>query len=164
MKNTTAMADYELRHIEALRKDLAGCTVLLKKDGSFPLEKPCTLAAYGSGVRRTIRGGTGSGEVNSRYIVTIEEGLQQAGFTLTGMEWHTGYEQAREKAHKAFLKQLKKDAKAAKQNFILYGMGKVMPEPEYDLSLNAEGDAAIYVVSAFPVRATTARRSRATSA
>ena len=147
MKNTTAMADYELRHIEALRKDLAGCTVLLKKDGSFPLEKPCTLAAYGSGVRRTIRGGTGSGEVNSRYIVTIEEGLQQAGFTLTGMEWHTGYEQAREKAHKAFLKQLKKDAKAARQNFILYGMGKVMPEPEYDLPLNAEGDAAIYVVS-----------------
>ena len=51
------------------------------------------------------------------------------------MEWHTGYEQAREKAHKAFLKQLKKDAKAAKQNFILYGMGKVMPEPEYDLPL-----------------------------
>ena len=46
MKNTTAMADYELRHIEALRKNLAGCTVLLKKDGSFPLEKPCTLAAY----------------------------------------------------------------------------------------------------------------------
>ena len=147
MKNTTAMADYELRHIEALRKDLAGCTVLLKKDGSFPLEKPCPLAAYGSGVRRTIRGGTGSGDVNSRYIVTIEEGLQQAGFTLTGMEWHTGYEQAREKAHKAFLKQLKKDAKAAKQNFILYGMGKVMPEPEYGLPLNAEGDAAIYVVS-----------------
>ena len=33
--------------------------MLLKKDGSFPLEKPCTLAAYG-GVRRTIRGGTGS--------------------------------------------------------------------------------------------------------
>ena len=30
MKNTTAMADYELRHIEALRKNLAGCTVLLK--------------------------------------------------------------------------------------------------------------------------------------
>ena len=147
MKNTTAMADYELHHIEALRKDLAGCTVLLKKDGSFPLEKPCTLAAYGSGVCRTIRGGTGSGEVNSRYIVTIEEGLQQAGFTLTGMEWHTGYEQAREKAHKTFLKQLKKDAKAARQNFILYGMGKVMPEPEYDLPLNAEGDAAIYVVS-----------------
>ncbi len=80
------------------------------------------------------------------------------------MEWHTGYEQAREKAHKAFLKQLKKDAKAARQKFILYGMGKVMPEPEYDLPLNAEGDAGVASFPAFPVRATTARRSRATSA
>ena len=51
MKNTTVMADYELRHIEALRKNLAGCTVLLKKDGNFPLEKPCTLAAYGCAAR-----------------------------------------------------------------------------------------------------------------
>ena len=141
------MADYEQRHIATLRNNLAGCTVLLKKDGSFPLESPCTLAAYGSGVRRSIKGGTGSGEVNSRYSVSIEEGLRDAGFTLTGADWHTGYEQVRKNAHKAFLAQLKKDAKAAKLNYIIYGMGKVMPEPEYDLPLNAEGDAAIYVVS-----------------
>ena len=141
------MADYGQRHIATLRNNLAGCTVLLKKDGSFPLESPCTLAAYGSGVRRSIKGGTGSGEVNSRYSVSIEEGLRDAGFTLTGADWHTGYEQVRKNAHKAFLAQLKKDAKAAKLNYIIYGMGKVMPEPEYDLPLNAEGDAAIYVVS-----------------
>lgn len=145
--NHSAMADYEQRHIATLRSNLAGCTVLLKKDGSFPLEKPCTMAAYGSGVRRTIKGGTGSGEVNSRYSVSIEEGLRDAGFTLTGADWHTGYEQVRKNAHKAFLAQLKKDAKAAKLNYIIYGMGKVMPEPEYDLPLDAEGDAAIYVVS-----------------
>ena len=145
--NHSAMADYEQHHIATLRSNLAGCTVLLKKDGSFPLEKPCTLAAYGSGVCRTIKGGTGSGEVNSRYSVSIEEGLRGAGFTLTGADWHTGYEQVRKNAHKAFLAQLKKDAKAAKLNYIIYGMGKVMPEPEYDLPLNAKGDAAIYVVS-----------------
>ena len=145
--NHSSMADYEQSHIATLRSNLAGCTVLLKKDGSFPLESPCTLAAYGSGVRRTIKGGTGSGEVNSRYSVSIEEGLRDAGFTLTGADWHTGYEQVRKNAHKAFLAQLKKDAKAAKLNYIIYGMGKVMPEPEYDLPLNAEGDAAIYVVS-----------------
>lgn len=91
MKNS-AMADYEVQHIETLRKNLAGCTVLLKKDGSFPLENPCTLAAYGSGVRRTVKGGTGSGEVNSRYSVTIDEGLREGGFTLTGADWRTGYE------------------------------------------------------------------------
>ena len=145
--NHSSMADYEQHHIATLRSNLAGCTVLLKKDGSFPLESPCTLAAYGSGVCRTIKGGTGSGEVNSRYSVSIEEGLRDAGFTLTGADWHTGYEQVRKNAHKAFLAQLKKDAKAAKLNYIIYGMGKVMPEPEYDLPLNAEGDAAIYVVS-----------------
>ena len=55
MKNTTAMADYELRHIEALRKDLADCTVLLKKDGSFPLAPPRPPAAPGRGARRLHR-------------------------------------------------------------------------------------------------------------
>ena len=51
MKNTTAMADYELRHIEALRKNLAGCTVLLKKDGSFPLENPLPPTAAACAAR-----------------------------------------------------------------------------------------------------------------
>ena len=98
-------------------------------------------------MRRTVKGGTGSGEVSSHYSVSIQEGLQAAGFTLTVADWHTGYAKVWEKAHKSFIKQLKKDAKAAKQNYILYGMGKVMPEPEYALPLDAAGDAAIYVVS-----------------
>ena len=45
----TDMAEYEIRHIRTLRGHLAECTVLLKKDGNFPLKKPCTIAAYGSG-------------------------------------------------------------------------------------------------------------------
>ena len=43
------MNDYEKEHLELLRKHLAECTVLLKKDGSFPLAEPCEIAAYGSG-------------------------------------------------------------------------------------------------------------------
>lgn len=43
MKNTTAMADYELRHIEALRKDLAGCTVLLKRTAASRWKSPAPL-------------------------------------------------------------------------------------------------------------------------
>ena len=54
--------DYEKQHLETLRQSLAECTVLLKSNGDFPLEAPCSIAAYGSGVRRTIKGGTGSGE------------------------------------------------------------------------------------------------------
>ncbi len=48
--------DYERKHLEMLRKELAGCTVLLKTDGSFPLPKPGPIALYGSGARHTVKG------------------------------------------------------------------------------------------------------------
>ena len=84
------MEAYEREHLDMLRGHLADCAVLLKTDGAFPLEKPCPLAAYGSGVRRTVKGGIGSGEVNSRFFVTVEQGLTEAGFTLTTGPWLDG--------------------------------------------------------------------------
>lgn len=139
--------DYERKHLETLRGSLGECCVLLKKNGAFPLEKPGKIAAYGSGVRGTIKGGTGSGEVNSRYFITIEEGLKSAGFTITTESWFTAYEQVETEAKKAFYKEIKTRAKANHTNAIMEGMGAVMRAPEYDLSLDGEGDAAIYVVS-----------------
>ena len=66
MKGDTGMYAYEQEHVGMLRKYLADCAVLLRSNGAFPLEQPGRLAAYGNGVRRTVKGGTGSGEVNSR--------------------------------------------------------------------------------------------------
>ena len=77
------MNDYEREHNAILRRLGAECAVLLRADGSFPLAAPCEIALYGSGARRTIKGGTGSGEVNSRYFVTVEEGLKAAGFAIS---------------------------------------------------------------------------------
>ena len=85
------MNDYEKEHASFVRRHGAECTVLLKSDGSFPLQKAGRIALYGSGARNTIKGGTGSGEVNSRYAVSIEEGLAEAGFTLTTKAWMDGY-------------------------------------------------------------------------
>ena len=73
---------YEEAHLKQLRPYLAECTVLLKNNGAFPLEKPCDIACFGNGVRNTVKGGTGSGEVNSRYFINIEEGLIKAGFRI----------------------------------------------------------------------------------
>ena len=87
---------HEIKNIKRLRSHLGECTVLLKKDGSFPLEKPGTIAAYGSGVRHTVKGGTGSGEVNSRYFVTVEKGLLKAGFTIVNGGWLDEYDRIRE--------------------------------------------------------------------
>ena len=139
--------EYEKEHLEILREHLAECTVLLKSNGDFPLDAPCKIAAYGAGVRGTVRGGTGSGEVNSRYAVTVEEGLKKAGFTVTTESWLTGYEEVRAKAKKEFIKQVKAEAKAAKVNPAIFGMGRTMPDPEYQLPLEGEGAVAIYVLS-----------------
>ena len=139
--------DYEKEHIARLRSHLAECTVLLKKDGNFPLSAPCSIAAYGNGVRGTVKGGTGSGEVNSRYFVTVEEGLERAGFTVTTKEWLEGWERIYSRAKKVFRDRLMAEALAKRANPVAYGSGKVMNQPESDLPLSGDGDAAIYVVS-----------------
>ena len=68
------LQQYEIEHLKQLRKLLPECTVLLKSNGDFPLEQPGKLALYGSGARYTVKGGTGSGDVNSRYFVSAERG------------------------------------------------------------------------------------------
>ena len=139
--------EYEKDHLQTLRSHLAECTVLLKSNGDFPLDGPCKIAAYGSGVRKTIKGGTGSGEVNSRFFVNVEQGLENAGFTITTKKWLDQYDAMYVQARKDWLKQLKGEAKAHKTNVIIYGMGKTMPEPNYDIALEGEGDVAIYVLA-----------------
>lgn len=139
--------DYERKHLKQLRSSLGECGVLLKKNGAFPLDRPGKIAAYGSGVRGTIKGGTGSGEVNSRYFTTVEQGLKDTGFTLTTEKWLTTYEQVEAEAKKAFFKEIKARAKANHTNPIVEGMGAVMPQPEYNIGLDGDGEAAIYVVS-----------------
>ena len=138
--------DYERKHLEMLRKELAGCTVLLKTDGSFPLPKPGPVALYGSGARHTVKGGTGSGEVNSRFFVTAEEGLEAAGFTVTSKGWLNGYDSIRRRAKNAFLKQVRADI-LRNVSAVAESMGKVMPEPEYDMPLSFYGETAVYVLA-----------------
>ena len=135
---------HEIKNIKRLRSHLGECTVLLKKDGSFPLEKPGTIAAYGNGVRHTVKGGTGSGEVNSRYFVTVEKGLVKAGFTIVNGGWLDEYDRIRDDNKAAFYKAIK--AKKEKKNVIAASMGAVILEPEYELPLTFSADTAIYVV------------------
>lgn len=125
----------------------AECTVLLKKSGQFPLKKADKVAAYGSGLRYTIKGGTGSGEVNSKETFTIEQGLEKAGFTIASKSWLDAYDEVRKQAKKQFFKDLRAEAKAKHENVIMYTMGKVMKEPDHNLEITKVCDTAIYVVS-----------------
>ncbi len=60
--------------------------VLLKNDGALPLQTK-KVALYGSGASMTIKGGTGSGEVNERHSVTVLEGMEDRGFTIASRKW-----------------------------------------------------------------------------
>ena len=139
--------EYEIHHAQTVRTLSAECTVLLKKDGHFPLKEPGRIALYGAGARRTVKGGTGSGEVNSRYFVTVEEGLKNAGFEITTASWMDAYDDVEAAAHKAFIREIKARAKKKHVIAVMEGMGAVMPAPEYNLPLDGAGDTAIYVLS-----------------
>ena len=141
------MNKYEKDNTERLRPYLAECTVLLKKNGAFPLNGPCNIFAAGSGVRDTVKGGTGSGEVNSRYFVNIEQGLKDAGFTITNPFWPEMYKAFKDKARKDFVAGIRKKAIKERMNVISASMGAVMKEPEYIIPLDFSAEAAIYVVS-----------------
>ena len=141
------MNAYENLHARLMRRLAPDCTVLLKSDGSFPLSAPCPVALYGSGARHTVKGGTGSGEVNSRSFLSIEEGLEEAGFTVTTKYWLDTYDQLILAARREFRETVKARAKERHVLALVEGMGAVMPEPEYRIPLYGEGDTAVYVLS-----------------
>ncbi len=141
------MEEFEKKHIDMLREHLSECMVLLKKNGDFPLSTPSDIALYGNGVRRTIKGGTGSGEVNSRYFNNIETAFINAGFNIKTKDWLDKYDEAYLKGKKTFKKHLKEKAKKLGKPVYYICMGEVMPEYDYDIPVRVECDTAIYVLS-----------------
>ena len=74
---------YEEMHKSLAAEVAAEGMVLLKNDGCLPLDKETkSIALYGIGARQTVKGGTGSGDVNTRSFVSVEEGLESLGFEI----------------------------------------------------------------------------------
>lgn len=68
------------QHAQLARTVAAEGAVLLKNDQTLPLNLPQTkVAVFGVGGYHLITGGTGSSEVTTRYRISIEQGLLQAG-------------------------------------------------------------------------------------
>ncbi len=118
--------------------------VLLKNDGCLPLKKK-KVALFGAGASHTIKGGTGSGEVNNRHSISIYEGLRDAGYEITSERKIRSYIKMEAEAHEQWIKDNTgmPSANSLSNNYIL-------PQPERiteeDLK-ESDGDVAIYVVS-----------------
>ena len=138
---------FEKEHLATLRAVAPECMVLLKKNGDFPLSAPCEIALYGAGARETLKGGTGSGDVNVRHYVTVEEGLENAGFTVTTKPWMDEYKAIRDGTIKGFYEDIAREAKELGKSVFLVGMGRTPPEPRYELPLDGKGEVCVYVLA-----------------
>ncbi len=92
--------------------------VLLKNDGALPVSAP-KVALYGPGASMTIKGGTGSGEVNERHSVTILEGLTDRGFQISTRKWIEDYERGYADALAAYKVEKKKRVNLLKLDSIM---------------------------------------------
>ena len=138
---------YEQEHIQIMRESASECTLFLNKNDEFPINKPCNVLLIGSGARNTVKGGLGSGDVESRYYTTCEEGLENAGFTITTKEWLNLYpnlKQEKSYEHLNYLENLFSTYKGSGFAMVAF------PEYDYDLKLNQneeKADIAIYVLA-----------------
>ena len=83
----------ETDHRKLAREAAAEGFVLLEnKDHFLPLAKGSKVGLYGAGAIRTIKGGTGSGDVNERDSVNIFQGMKNAGYGVTSSEWLEDYD------------------------------------------------------------------------
>lgn len=151
---TAEVSEREREHMEAVRELAAECMVLLENDGALPLRaKPGNIALYGNGARHTVKGGTGSGDVNSRVLVTIEQGLEAAGIQVTTKSWLDEYERRLRNARKAYSDKLEAITKERGQSAaVLHYLGNPFKDPRVQAITpedvrNSDADVAIYVLA-----------------
>ena len=79
-------------HAAVTRQSAAEGMVLMKNGGALPFgEKIKNVALYGNTSYDFIAGGTGSGNVNHAYVVSLLDGLKNGGYTVSD-ELKTAYE------------------------------------------------------------------------
>ncbi|MDE7325729.1 MAG: glycoside hydrolase family 3 C-terminal domain-containing protein [Lachnospiraceae bacterium] len=146
------VTELEKKNQEIVRRLAGECMVLLKNNGALPLGKTGRIAMYGDGVRHTVKGGTGSGDVNTREVVTVEQGMIDAGFSITSKTWLDAYDARYEQAKKDYLDDIYKKANGNHSHMIglMFEFPFFPPDVlkiiEADVA-EADTDTAVFVIT-----------------
>ncbi len=147
------MSEREKRNARTARRIASQGMVLLKNDGVLPLtDKTKPIALFGNGARQTVKGGTGSGDVNSRFVVPVEQGLEEAGFLISSKSWLDRYERLRNDAQTAYFRHLKEVLDRKGQSAVTEMFNHPFQEPPLppitaDDLAGCDEDTAVYVLA-----------------
>lgn len=144
------ITEREIRNRALARKAAAEGIVLLEnKNHLFPLQKGEKVALYGVGAPRTIKGGTGSGDVNERESVSIYQGMKNAGFRITNESWIADFEKRYEAARNAWRDGILERAAGKENGTDFFDIYSAMPfmMPTGRPIEKTEADVAFYILS-----------------
>ncbi|HBA69530.1 MAG TPA: beta-glucosidase [Lachnospiraceae bacterium] len=139
----------ELAHGRLAREAAAEGMVLLKNEGILPLKTSAPVALLGCGADKTVKGGTGSGDVNNRESISIYRGFQDAGISVTSKGWLADYKERYETARNLWKEKVLEDAKGTDNPFDAYAANPFsLPEGRKITEKDIKGAlTAVYVIS-----------------
>ncbi len=149
--STSDEQPHERPHRELSRRAAAEGIVLLEnREHVLPLEEGSAIALYGRGATRTVKGGTGSGDVNEREDVSIYDGLKKAGFRILNEQWlsdyNREYDQKRTEWRDDLLSEVRNSERGMEGFFDAYA-ARPFPAPAGEEPEKEDCDIAIYCLS-----------------
>ncbi len=139
----------EQAHARFARRAATEGMVLLKNENLLPLDTNSPIALFGGGAVKTIKGGTGSGDVNNRESVSIFQGLKNAGARIVSANWLKDFDACYEKARLSWKEKVLEAAEIAENPFDAYAENPFpFPEGREITEDDVKGAAVcIYVIS-----------------
>lgn len=142
-------SEREARHAMLARKLASEGIVLLKNEDLLPLDGSKPVALFGGGADKTVKGGTGSGDVNNRENISIYKGLTDAGLSVTSSDWLLDYHERYIMARNVWKEKILEDAGKTEDTFDAYARNPfMMPEGRKITKDDIYGAyVAVYVIS-----------------
>ena len=120
--------------------------VLLHNNGVLPL-KSKKIALFGPGALMTIKGGTGSGEVKERRVISILEGMLDRKYNITTLDWIECYKELYDKKYNDFVKEKRKKVNLLNITGIMGQLAEEFQAPIGEDVYKTGTDTCVYILS-----------------